>query len=251
MKTTFQILLILIVFISCSPEKTSKKINTFQDKTSPTENTEKSIENIETRPYDNDVSDLGIGIVIAPEKLEIYSDSLLKNKFLDFSMYSESPEKLQNLFSKFFKPDYGIMHFICLEETKVAYKVLVNYSDIKFLPKTKKYQFLDWKEYILQSYGVRRLKKGIDDILENLPLRIEPNNLSDTISLPKGLEMFCPIELKGDWVKVKYDCFYNKKDNENEGKPCHEYIDKCEEPLIGWLRWKKENKLCIAVFLMP
>lgn len=244
-------LIILIVSISCSSEKTSNEKITVQNNISHVENSKKSIEQNETHPYDNDVSNLGIGIIIAPEQIEIYSDSLLKNKIVDFNMYSESTENLQNMFSKFYKPDYGIMHFVCIEETKIAYKVLVNYSDVKFLPKTKKYQFLDWNQYILQSSGINRLKKGINNILENLPLRKNPTNQSDSIPLPKGLEMFCPVEVKGDWVKVKYDCFYNKEDNDNEGKPCHEYIDKCEEPLIGWLRWKKENKLCIGIYLIP
>lgn len=251
MKTILLNILLLLFVISCSSKKTYNEMLSVGNNFSPNEKKNKSIVTNETYPYDNDVSNLGIGIVIAPEFVEIYSDSLLKNKMVAFNMYSDNTENSQNIYSKFYKPDYGIMHFVCLDETKIAYKVLVNYSTVKFLPKTAKYEFLVWNEYILQSYGINRLKKGIDNVLENMPLRKAPDNQSDTIPLPVGLEMFCPIELKGDWVKVKYDCFYNNEDSDNIGIPCHEYIDKCKEPLIGWLRWRKENKLCIGIFLMP
>ena len=199
--------------------------------------------------FDNQVSSLGIGLVIAPPKFDVYDDSLLAVKYGSWDMYENSDEI--KFCSKFFKPDYGIMHFVCIGKTNKAYKILVNYSDIKYLPKTKDYNFKTWNEYLLQSYGIRRLTTETDGISVNFPLRILPNENADTLIIPKGYEMFCPMEIKGDWVQVKYDCFYNEDNNPHETEPCHNFIDNCKNSLTGWLRWRQENNLLIDIFLMP
>jgi hypothetical protein len=59
------------------------------------------------------------------------------------------------------------------------------------------------------------------------------------------------MEMRGDWVKVKYDCFYNDENNKYEGQPCQNFVNQCQNPLIGWIRWKQGNKLLIEIFLMP
>lgn len=200
--------------------------------------------------YDNEVSSLGIGLIISPSKFTLYNDSLLTDRFVSKDMYSDNKEKI-NLCSKFYEPEYGIMHFVCLDKTKKSFKVLVNYSDIKYLPNTEHYKFKSWNDYIIHSFGIRRLHNKAGGIQSYLPLRKEPNEKSDTLAIPKGYEMFCPLEIKGDWIKVKYDCFYNQESNPHEGEPCHGYIDECNNPLTGWLRWRQDNKLLIDIFLMP
>jgi hypothetical protein len=207
------------------------------------------IDQIKNCSYDNQVSSLGIGLIIAPQKFEIYNDSLLSNKIASWDMYED--ESKINICSKFFKPDYGIMHFVCIAKSEKAYKVLVNFSDVKYLPKTKKYEFKTWDEYISQSYGIRRLLNENGDVSKKYTLRIKPEDNSDTLAIPNGLELFCPMKIEGDWIKVRYDCFYNEENNSYEGEPCHNYINKCKNPLTGWLRWRKENHLLIDIFLMP
>ena len=201
--------------------------------------------------YDNLTSSLGIGLIIPPTKFEIFRDSLIQNKLISCNMDSVVYLSKINICSKYYKPDYGIMHFVCLKENKVSYEILVNHSTIRYLPKSKQYTFLTWNDYILQSYGIRRLTDENGDISAELPLRKQPNNNSDTISIPKGLEMFCPLEIRGDWVKVQYDCFYNNENNPYEGEPCHNFINKCKAPLTGWLKWRNNNHVLIDIFLMP
>lgn len=205
--------------------------------------------NLEDCSYDNEVSSLGNGLILAPAKFDIYNDSLLTNKYASWDMYEDAARI--NICSKFFKPDYGIMHFVCLSKSQKAYKVLINASDIKYFPKTKSYDFKTWDEYILQSYGIRRLTSSTGDISAISPLRIAPRDNTDTLAIPPGYEMFCPIEIEGDWVKVKYDCFYNDENSLHEGEPCYDFIDQCKNPLTGWLRWRQANKLLIDIFLMP
>lgn len=255
MKRTLLLTLISIFFLSCGQQKDKTGnsgetlVSTLVD-TSAAKEVNKPVVHDNNCQYENEVSTLGIGVIIAPTQFDIFNDSILTNKFASRDMYSEDGNKT-GICSKFFKPDYGIMHFVCVGKTDNAYKVLINYSEIKYFPKIKKYEFMTWDKYILQSFGIRRLTAETGDISQKLPLRHEPNDNATILTIPKGQEMFCPMEIKGDWVKVKYDCFYNDDNNPNEGEPCHNFIDKCKNPLTGWLRWRQENKLLIDIFLMP
>lgn len=196
--------------------------------------------------YDNPVSTLGIGVVKVPANFTLFNDSSLVDEYASHDMYAES-EKI-NLCSKFFKPDYGIMHFACVKITSKSYKILVNYSDFKYVSKTQGYEFSTWNKYILESYGMRR-KYGSSASAQ--PLRTESNDKASLVVIPDGQELFCPIELKGNWVNVTYDCFYNTENTTHEGEPCHDYIKQCNSPITGWLRWKKDNDLLIDIFLLP
>lgn len=167
MNRPFFIIIILIIFFSCGQKSknSESRIDTIENPylvTFSKEPINKRIEQDNNCGYDNQVSSLGIGLIIAPPKFEIYNDSLLNEKFARWDMYED--ESKINLFSKFFKPDHGIMHFVCIAKSEKAYKVLVNFSDIKYLPKTKKYDFKTWDEYIFQSFGIRRLTNENRDI---------------------------------------------------------------------------------------
>lgn len=199
--------------------------------------------------YENDISDLGTGLIIVPSTFEIYEDSLLTRKTLTINMHEEAGKI--KVYSFFFKPDYGIMHFICLNENANSYKILTGFSDIKYLPKKDNYEYVTWQNYILQSYGVRRSTDESHTQTTKQPLKTNPTENSKNLNIPNKYEMFCPLEIKGDYLKVKYDCFYNIENNPNEGEPCNKYIDKCENPVTGWIKWKKRNKLLIDIFLMP
>jgi hypothetical protein len=198
-----------------------------------------------TCTFDNAVSSLGIGLVIVSRKFEVFNDSLLRERWTVGDMLAEDMA-LARVCPKFFKPDYGIMHFVCTGTTEKSYRILVNYKAIKYLPKTSAYRFHTWESYLLQSYGVRRRQEG-----SILPLRKMPDDHADTLAIPAGQELFCPVQVQGDWLQVKYDCFYNETDHPHEGEPCREYIGECETPLTGWLRWRSDQHLLIDIFLMP
>jgi hypothetical protein len=199
---------------------------------------------------DNEMSSLGIGLIIVPLKFVLYDDSLLKSEPKLVDMY-EKYDSLSNVCSCVFDPEYGIMHFTCTGKTSKAYRVLINYSQVKYLPREKEYQFKTWEQYIENSYGIRRKTESDSARTPIGFVRKEPSDQADTISIPAGQEMFCPVQVKGDWVKVQYDCFYNQEHNPYEGQPCHTYINKCAIPLTGWLRWRQDNKQLIDIFLMP
>ncbi|WP_345237395.1 hypothetical protein, partial [Hymenobacter saemangeumensis] len=182
----------------------------------------------------------------------IFNDSLLTDTLARRDMYQyEGTEESTDICPMFFKPDYGIMHFVCVRTTAKAYRVLINFSVIKYLPRTKEYKFWTWDEYILSSYGIRRATETANRRISRLPLRKMPQSKADTLAIPAGHEMFCPQEVKGDWLKVRYDCFYNQPRNPHEGQPCQEYIDKCKTATTGWLQWKQDNTVLIDIMLMP
>lgn len=199
---------------------------------------------------DNDVSALGIGMVIVPLKFSLYDDSLLRGEPQPVDMY-EKYDSLNNVCSCVFDPEYGLMHFACTGKTDRAYRVLINYSQVKWLPREKDYQFKTWEQYIESSFGIRR-KTTTDSTRTPIGLvRKDPSDQADTVSIPAGKEMFCAMQVKGDWIKVQYDCFYNSDNNPYEGQPCRNYINKCANPITGWLRWRQDNKQLIEIFLMP
>ena len=248
MRQSFFTIVMMLSFLACGQKQTpTEKISETIQSTIP----EDTIENIETNhvgpkcSYENSVSNLGVGLIIAPETFEVFDDSLLTKKFSTINMYKD--ENKINFCSFFYKPDYGIMHFVCIEENAKSYKVLTGPYEHEFLPKTKAYEFKTWEQYILGSFGVRReIKGGSEQQLKEQPLED-----SKDLEIPEGHELYCPMEMKGDWIKVKYDCFYNTENNPHEGQPCSTYIDKCDKPLTGWIKWRIQNELLIGIFLMP
>lgn len=246
-----QILFIIsFILLSCGQRKDTNSnatIDSVQLETIKTDNIPISSEN-QNCLGDNNVSNLGIGLVIASDELKIYNDSLLSDNFQIISTDNIETMKIK-ICPKYFYPEYNILHFVCLGHFGKAYKVLINFSDTKYLPDT--YKLMTWNEYILSSFGIRRSINDECNIIHNQPLRINPDENSDTLAIPAGHELFCPMELKDDWLKVTYDCFYNSSDNPHEGEPCNDYIAECDKPLIGWIKWRSENKVLIDIFLIP
>jgi hypothetical protein len=253
MKKALFLLFVCVTLFSCQNNKNKFDNKDLTVKTMHHKDGTQAQKTIETGcSYDNDVATLGIGLIIAPPKLVIYNDSLLAYRSGSYDIYNEDESKI-NICPKFFEPDYGIMNFVCISSTKKAYRVLVSYSEAKYLPKSKVYLFKSWPDYINESYGVRR-KTGEDkngSTAHLQPLRKAPLDNADTLAIPAGYEMFCPVEIKGDWVRVKFDCFYNDDNNKHEGEPCADYIDKCTDPVSGWLKWHNGNKLLIEILTQP
>jgi hypothetical protein len=244
MRITLLLISISPILLSCTQQSsTTLSADTLKSDSSDTVTTTKSPETIQVTQqcaYENEMSDLGVGLIIALSNFEVFNDSLLTDRFAEIKMYEN---EVAGICPLFFETDYGIMHFVCIGETENAYKVLTGTTDLKYIPKTKTSDVRTWDDYILQSYGIGR-KTGS-------ALCQEPLDNSQTISVPGGYEIFCAMEVKGNWLKVKYDCFCNIENNPHEGEPCHAFINECDKPLTGWLKWRDQNKLLIEIFLVP
>lgn len=203
--------------------------------------------------YENSTNTLGIGLVEydnynhTTPMFEAYNDPELTDKFCSWDIYKEIAPPFC---AKFHKPDYGIIQVVVLDSLTQAYKVLVNENDIKYVPRNINYVYRSWGEYLMQSHGVRR--KLEEAKFKNYSPRNQPKDSSRIIELPKEpFEHLCVMEVNGDWIKVKYDCFYNQNQNPNEGLPCSEYIRNCPDAPTGWLKWRIKNEITVDIFLMP
>ena len=206
---------------------------------------EKSEPIAETTPcyYENETSSLGIGLVISiddSKPLEIYDDVNLIRLFTKFDIYSGKPLEIC---AKYNKPDYGILHFVCLDSSDNYYKILVNHSDVKYISRSESgYNFISWTEYITTAFSARMKRENRTNYIIEIP-----NDSSDIIEIPNDrFQSFCVVDVLKDWLEVKYNCFYGKPDNPYELTPCEEFIDECELP-SGWIRWRRDNKVLVEL----
>lgn len=122
-----------------------------------------------------------------------------------------------------FYPEYGIAHFDCLAVDDEYY--IVTFGDgpgkTKKIAKDKnKFEFRTWSDYILKSKIA--FEPGQDKILTS-PSGRDELKINTRISL-------LPLKVDGDWVQVKCD------------------IDCSECPaqdIIGWMRWRENDRLLI------
>jgi hypothetical protein len=197
---------------------------------------------------ENQVSDLGIGIIFPPDTIDIYNDSSLHVKYwqyvkpdcIDTSCISLNDSIGKRCCPLYYNPVYGVMDYVCLGKTASAYKILVNYSTIKYMPRNHRYEFKSWKNYILDTWGM-----GVSEDMQHghfIALKKEPKDNADTINIDDQNDEggLCPLEVKGSWVRVIYNCF-------SGGNSCKHL--KCPNPQTAWVRWKRNNKLLICIYL--
>lgn len=126
-----------------------------------------------------------------------------------------------------FHQDYFVLALKCVGEDKNRYEVIVNEESglKKFVRKNDpNLKFQTWEDYILKTFAIDFNRK------EN-PLREEPDGKVKVVDLPKEAT-FYPVEIKGEWLKVRWD------DSKKEGGN----IDS------GWVKWKENQKILIELF---
>lgn len=142
----------------------------------------------------------------------------------------------------YYKPDYGLFHFVCLDSTTDCYHILYNDSSDGYVSK-RDYHFITWDSLILNSTGVYRLA----NINVNNPLREKPNSNSDLISYNCKFDDLAAVDLKrvGNtyWVKVVYF-----KDCKGED-PFYTYPDLSIFP-SAWIMWRINEQLLIELAML-
>lgn len=189
---------------------------------------------------DRNPIELGLGIVAIEDTYDeskivtVYSDKDLKTKIEDFKLYGQ----LKKVWPFYFKPDYGLCYFICLEKNKDYFKILINDKDEGFLKNDKGKYFKTW-ESLLINVIVERL-----DIKAN-PLKSKPSDNAVTITSQNEitvdrLEVIEVIEVNGEhWINVSFS---------KSGKVrCEKGVPDCGE---GWIKWKRGDKLLVNILLL-
>ena len=143
--------------------------------------------------YENETSSLGLGLLIPDGnntgRLEIFENEDQSELFAEINIDSyELPE----VCAKYNKPDYGILHFVCLDSTDRYFKILVNYDEVKYVSTTESgYKFITWNQYIRTAYSARRKKQYQTNYIFEIP-----NDSSDTIGIPEEkFESFCVLDI--------------------------------------------------------
>ena len=183
---------------------------------------------------------LGLGIIAIDDTYDVsktvtvYKDKTLKTKIEDFKLYGE----LRSVWPYYFKPDYGLCYFVCLEKTKDYFKVLINDKEEGFLKNDRDKYFKTWESLLINS-TVERL-----DIKAN-PLKLKPTDNAEIINLEyemtvDRLEVVDVVEINGEhWIKVNYS--KSGKDPFDKGT-----ADSGE----GWVKWKAGDKLLVNILLL-
>ena len=145
----------------------------------------------------------------------------------------------KSIYPIIFKPDYGLMHFVCLGFNDKFYRVLINDTLIGYFPRTSEYEFENWNKYIIESYGIA-LKERTD-------IYSSDNESSSKIKYNKEM-LLCPILLKGEFIKVRIGCQEGSFDESMEDEMCPQILKQCNKKGIeGWVRWKENEVLKIDI----
>ncbi len=180
----------------------------------------------------NQTTGLGIGFLIPENPYKFDDNNPPQNIFSDKACSIKSDSK--NIFPFFRKPDYGLYHFICLEKTERYYKVLINDSEIGFIPNNTDFYFKTWSTLLMKS-SVQRISKEI-------PIRSNYTAQGKTFDYPCQRDLFTVediIEVNGEyWMYVSY------------AENCVAYPDQVTKLNYGWLKWRDQKKLFVTILLL-
>lgn len=108
--------------------------------------------------YQNSSSDLGVGILAwendCDHSLVIYSEQELKNKVTEFNICTDTIK----VCPLFFKPDYGIFHFVLLKQEKKSYKIIYNDNSIGYIAMEPAWRFAPWDSFLKNESTSVRIK---------------------------------------------------------------------------------------------
>ena len=135
----------------------------------------------------------------------------------------------------FHKADYGLYHFICLEKSDAYYKVLINDTDIGYLPNDKNFYFMTWDKVMI-GYPVERHST-------RNPIYVCPTETSKRIHNHCELDRLyvkCLVERNGEYwayVAIPQDC---------EGHSDIR-VKRCK---LGWVKWRTQTELLVSILLL-
>lgn len=172
--------------------------------------------------------ELGIGFAIADNPY-LYEDmSHPKDIFTNGGLTNKI--QTDKVFPFFYKPDYGLYHFICLEKNDNYYKILINDTEIGYIPNNQNYIFKSW-ETILMTASVERIDK--QNLIRNNPTESDKKIITNDCQ-HETLEVTDVIERNGEfWLAISF------------ATNCEPYPKESSERKTGWVKWRNLNKLLV------
>lgn len=126
-----------------------------------------------------------------------------------------------------FDPEYGLFVLEVVAFNKGLYEVVIN-GKSEFIDSSLFGDLVSFKvlaQYVVENYPIPTSQN---------PLRFEPSNSSDKIPNFENLT-FVPIEIVGEWLKVKDD------------KECYKGSIPSKDDIEGWIRWKEDGEFILKV----
>ena len=177
--------------------------------------------------------ELGIGFAVAENPYLHDNMSHPKDIFTNSGLTDKIGT--DKIFPFFYKPDYGLYHFICLEKNAKYYKILINDSEIGFIPNNKNYIFKTW-ETILMTSSVERIDK--QNLIRTNPIESEKEIVTNNCKY-ESLKVIDIIERKGEfWIEVSF------------ATNCEPYPKENDKRKNGWIKWRDLNKLLVRIQLL-
>lgn len=143
------ILILLISFSSCLNKKGRDEAKELRRNDIKID----AIKNIDNQKYINDCeflnnhNILGIGLMIwdfdCEDETVFYNDAFLKDIRGKYNFCG----KVDGICPLFYKPDYGIMHFVVTEINDLSYRLIINKSEYVYIKKTTNFEFKNWKDF--------------------------------------------------------------------------------------------------------
>lgn len=175
---------------------------------------------------------LGVGFVITADPYKYENHIIPKDIFKDHNLTQKWCS--EKVFPFYFKPEYGLFHFICLERKLQYYKILINDHEVAYLPNNENYYFKTW-DAILFNTTVERLSKFN-------PIRNKKNDHAEVIINS------CENErLKVEDVQYQNGSYWLLISFSPE---CIDYPDKNNMVNYGWIKWREDGKLLVNILLL-
>ena len=176
--------------------------------------------------------EFGIGFAIATDPFLFDRTYRPNDIFIDKELTEKLTIKKVSPF--FYKPDYGLYHFICLVKTKDYYKILINDSETGFIPNNENYYFKTWDAIIMNSSLERNNRNNQirENWTENSKIIInecEFDRLKVTDIMEKNGEY---------WVSVSF------------APNCETYPNEKTILKNGWIKWRTKEKLLVDILLL-
>ena len=176
--------------------------------------------------------ELGIGFAIVTNPYQFEDLTHPTNIFTDQELKTKRTNG--NVFPFFYKPDYGLYHFICLKKTKDYYEILVNDNEIAYIPNDSNFYFQTWDVILLES--------SVERISKNEPIRKEHTTESESIHYDcefDRLSVTDVIEINGEyWLAIEF------------APKCDDYPTKETKMNYGWIKWRTDKELLIRIMLL-
>jgi len=126
-----------------------------------------------------------------------------------------------------FHIEYSLLMFKCTGEDKDKFKVVVNERTglEKYIRKDKFWILRDWQDHLIHSVA------SIDFDIKTNPIKTSPDDEKEHVKVGADIDpVIQPIEIIGDWLKIKYW--------END-------IEKA-----GWIKWKINNQIIVTLYYL-